>query len=152
MSKKSVRSSSRAGSKSSGKSPGGKKPELCSKCSNPDKNLHLLVCSHAFCPDCLKTLPKKESEKLEKDGRSSKMSNKGGKKNTATKQDYVCLVCNKPEQDFTYGECAPCKCLLNIYFFHTASWLLSYLSIRAKMNFQDTFIIKQSSTLNYNTD
>lgn len=127
MSKRSVRSSSRAGSKSSGKSPGGKKPELCSKCSNPDKNLRLLVCSHAYCPECLKTLPKKESEKAENDGRSSKMSNKGGKKNTAAKEDYVCPVCNKPEQDFTYGECAPCECLLNMFLILSAGCLTADL-------------------------
>ncbi|XP_045192593.2 uncharacterized protein LOC123548962 [Mercenaria mercenaria] len=112
MSKKSVRSSSRTGSvKSGGKAPGGKKPEPCSQCTKPNKNLRLLACSHAFCPECLKTLPTKEVESNEKDGRSSKLSNKGGKKSATPKEEPICPICDAPkqEEDFTHGECAPCK-------------------------------------------
>lgn len=109
MSKRSVRSSSRAGSvKTSGKATGGKKQEVCAQCSKANTNLRLLDCSHAFCPECLKTIPTKDPDDKEKDARSSKMSKKG----TAPKEGYVCPICNKPEtpeQDFTHGECAPCK-------------------------------------------
>jgi hypothetical protein len=121
MSKRSVRSSSRAGSnKSVGKAGGKKQPptlEPCSQCTKTEKNLKMLDCSHGFCQDCVKTLAIKEPED-EKDGRSSKMSTKGGKKTAAPKVEYICSVCNPPkeEQDFTHGECAPCKFIVSYPF------------------------------------
>ncbi|WAR12456.1 hypothetical protein MAR_026636 [Mya arenaria] len=115
MPARSVRSSSRAGSV---KGKGGpKKLEKCSKCDNVDKNLRLLECSHAFCPDCQKDMVKEE-KKDDKDGRASKASSKGGRASKApAKVDYVCPVCNPPPappptpppEPSQYGECAPCK-------------------------------------------
>lgn len=113
MSKRGGRSNSRAGSvKSTGKAPGGKKPETCSLCTKPDKNLRLLNCNHNFCPNCLKTLPKIDQDPNEKDGKTSKMSNRGGRKSTTPRENYVCPICNKPpepDSTKTIGECAPCK-------------------------------------------
>ena len=131
MSKRSVRSSSRASTNRGGK--GGKKQTLdpCSQCSKEEKNLKLLECSHGFCQDCVKTLVVKEPEEKEKDGRNSKLSTKGGKKSAPPKVEYVCSVCNPPEkeQDFTYGECAPCKFITSNIFLllHSAQGKIALL-------------------------
>lgn len=132
---RSVRSSSRASSvKSSGKSPGGKRAETCSVCSKPHKNLRLLECSHGLCPTCLKTAVKEpEAKDGTKDGRSSKMSQKGGKKNATQKEEIVCPVCNKPPtpaQASEHGECAPCKS-----FSHSLTFTLNVTYIKPQQPF-----------------
>ncbi|KAL4234414.1 hypothetical protein ACF0H5_006060 [Mactra antiquata] len=101
------KANSRASSRAS-KPAAPKKPESCTHCTKPNKNLHLFECTHAFCPDCLKTCPKSTENKVN-DDTSSKTSNRGGKKPMEPKEEYLCAICTKPEQDFTYGECAPCK-------------------------------------------
>ena len=120
MPARSVRSQSRAGSSVKGGKGGPKKAEKCATCDKEHKDMRLLECSHAFCPDCLKLIAKEPAQNERpgtKDGRASKASTRGGKKGApAVKVQYVCSVCNPPEPEpepepepSPHGFCAPCE-------------------------------------------
>ena len=112
MSKRSTKTGTRPPSVGGKKSVASKTLEECSQCSKPSKSMKKLPCNHSFCSDCVKTLVKKTEQE---DGRASKMSKTGSKKNAAPpppKDEYECPICNVPPPEPVenkYGDCAPCK-------------------------------------------